>query len=153
MRIAIVTHARDCQWMYTIHQNQNGKKWLQQSFNIWSIHTVERLVGLHSDTCIYPPIMYTTVIILNAIKMQYFLNSFKTNDSCLPSCIVKPKLVLEDCNCNFCRPRVNDLSIDCGTLFELKSLLKKSNRSLRKLYVYMYKVFWHKGTFQKPHIH
>lgn len=32
----------------------------------------------------------------------------------------------------FCRPRVNDLSIDCGTLFELKSLLKKSNRSLRK---------------------
>lgn len=22
MRIAIVTHARDCQWMYTIHQNQ-----------------------------------------------------------------------------------------------------------------------------------
>lgn len=32
----------------------------------------------------------------------------------------------------FCRPRVNDLTIDCGTLFELKSLLKKSNRSLRK---------------------
>lgn len=101
MRIAIVTHARDCQWMYTIYQNQNGKKWLQQSFNIWSIHTVERLVGLHSDTCIYPPIMYTTFIILNAIKMQYFLNSFKTNDSCLSSYIVKPKLVLEDCNCNF----------------------------------------------------
>lgn len=102
MRIAIVTHARDCQWMYTIHQNQiNGKEWLQQSFNIWSIHTVKRLVGLHSDTCIYPPIMYTTVIILNAIKMQYFLNSFKTNDSCLSSCIVKPILVFEDCNCNF----------------------------------------------------
>lgn len=70
--------------------------------NDWLVSIVTRtpIMCICKYFLLFTTLLDIVVIILNAVKMQYFFNSFKTNNSCLSS-FDKPTLVFEDCNSNY----------------------------------------------------
>lgn len=70
--------------------------------NDWLVSIVTRtpIMCICKFLLLFTTLLDIVVIILNAVKMQYFFNSFKTNNSCLSS-FDKPTLVFEDCNSNY----------------------------------------------------